>query len=363
MSENEAPPPSEKFDLVARAKEEADQVRGHADLPVPVSLRLSADSQNAMLKAGAANRSSAEFHKTISNAGAALDGPLTSILRERDNIAKQMASLVGGDSTRDIIMRQISNPAMDSMLEAAKHEMERIEQERRELMRPPQIFFPPRFPREREIIREKEIVRETKVFVYIISSPFVAEEVRVETTRQNLFVRKGVAWLLGIDGDVRPASHQQGFEYIAYAIARPGQSLIHINVFDDLSKQDVFESTAGSDPKADDETIRAVKEEYTILKDDMEEAERDGLTVLAEKYREQMRPLGEYLSSRLAPGGRLRLDPDRDRKTRESINKAIRRALKDLETLHPALHYHLKRHLSLTPLLSYHPDTLPDWEL
>jgi hypothetical protein len=343
MIELRAPLTPQNFDLKVRAWLETAKAFESAVTQLPVCASLDDEATRTLLTP--LERCQEQIESFAKHCEPPISHPEASMacLTEHVKLAEQMASQFSAEE----ILRKLSRDLVPQ----------------RELLLGLSANF--RSPREGQIVREKEIIRKVKTnnYVYFISSPAGTQPHRFETTKQNQFIRKGAVWLLGINGEVRPAKDQKGLEYIAYVLARPGRSLIHIDVFDDLNGRNEFEATAGDDPRADHETIRSIRARYDRLRDELESAEEDGLTEQAEEYREEMRRLGEYLSSVVGYGGHSRLLPDRDRRAKESVTRAIRRTLKDLKSIHPSLHSHLKKYLRLNPLLIYQPDTPVDWEL
>lgn len=211
---------------------------------------------------------------------------------------------------------------------------------------------------------EREITRErTFCFVYFVNGVLGNIEDRFETVHPHVFVKRGAMWWAGVNGDVRPIKSSKGLEYIAYALARSGQPLVHIDVFDGVNPQEQFEKTIGDDPLATTTQIQAVKRRYAQLQEDLSDAEEDGLNERAETIREELEQLEDCMSSIVGLGGRSRLIPDRNRRAKESVTRAIKRTLEQLKAFHPTLCEHLKKYLRVTPLLVYQPDTPIDWEL
>jgi len=203
-----------------------------------------------------------------------------------------------------------------------------------------------------------------------------------EPTCHHRFVQRGKNWLLEFDGYVVPMSDSRGMKYLAQLLRQPGLEIHVLDLeraveggldpaarIDHRAVSDVLEelSTASvgigdSWPVFDDQARKAYQQRISELEEEIEAAEEMGNADQAEALRSEKGAILDHLKAATGLGGRVREWGSAAEKARSNITQAIKRALKEVEAVHPALAAHLKS-VSTGYYCSYKPlGDPPAWE-
>ena len=96
----------------------------------------------------------------------------------------------------------------------------------------------------------------------------------------------------------------------------------------------------------------------------MREAEAESFNDLGQKeiLDKERNIIIQEMSRRIGFGGKIRKGSDSLERIRKSVSNAIRRALSNIEKVHPELSRHLKNSLKLGIYLSYNPGEKIKWD-
>jgi len=209
------------------------------------------------------------------------------------------------------------------------------------------------------------------------SAPVTQES---QPTAVAIFRKEGEFWTLAYDGTTFRLKDAKGLRYIAYLLARPGQS-IHVH--------DLIEAVEGSAANGrttihaeseDLETVREIdapgpafdsraRSEYrTRLRDlqaELDEAERMNDLGRSEDLRTEIEMVGQELTRAAGFGGRARAASGRAERARGLVGKNIRSMVERIRGQHPALGRHFASAISTGYFCAYQPE--PDrpisWQL
>jgi hypothetical protein len=111
----------------------------------------------------------------------------------------------------------------------------------------------------------------------------------------------------------------------------------------------------GGEPLLDERARTAYRERALGLRDQLDEAERFGDAGRAARAREELDQVAAELARATGLGGRIRTSGTAER-ARASVTLAIRRAIKALEPVHPALAAHLAAAITTGAFCIYRPE-------
>ncbi len=195
------------------------------------------------------------------------------------------------------------------------------------------------------------------------------------TDNDYRFALNGDVWELAYrDGDIEtghyPRSAGRGFTYFRELISRPGRPVSSVDLvrasspapaetpapIDASTRQEAFDRTA----------LRAIYERVEELKLQIQEAERDGNQTEQAVFEHELEQLREQLQQDIRFQGRVRslTSESTDRKAREAVRIALRRARGQIARNMPALAAHLEASVIVDGYdFVYRPTEDVDWQL
>ena len=208
-----------------------------------------------------------------------------------------------------------------------------------------------------------------------------SEGARQEVDRPaNLFLKQGDYWTLkfGSNQPIR-LKDSVGLVYIHHLIQHPGQELLAMMLVQQTRGDAAVGRTAtaaetrdadlslddfsGTGPSLDEQALQEYKERIEDLKEDIDEAERNNNSEAAATAREEQQSLESEISAAFGLGGQPRPVGSPAEKVRKSVSEAIRRALKNIQTLDIHLGNHLTNSINTGVRVSYSPESAVDWHL
>ncbi|MFH2075765.1 MAG: hypothetical protein ABIJ57_10540, partial [Pseudomonadota bacterium] len=183
---------------------------------------------------------------------------------------------------------------------------------------------------------------------------------------KNIFRRSGDRWQIRFNGG-EPISlgRQKGFEYLTALLESPRQ---YISVLDLYHGGDVDEDSrqalqAGGLDVGTYRVAAVLRNELREIEKEIEDAERCNDFGRLESLRENADRLTSHLKSMIGPGGRLRKANDPLKKPRDSVSKAVKRAVRNIRDANMiSLDDHLKRSLKFGTEMAYQPVEAISWE-
>jgi hypothetical protein len=172
----------------------------------------------------------------------------------------------------------------------------------------------------------------------------------------NTFRPAGAVWAVAFGGTRTHVPDSKGLHDIAVLLARPGQP---------VPASDLAGTIAPSrgEPALDRRALAAYRARLRDLDDDIADAESGHDPERATRARLERDALVAELTRSVGRGGRPRRLGDDTEKARKTVTARIHRALRLLDTHHPALAAHLRQALHTGTTCRYEPAHPIDWEL
>jgi hypothetical protein len=171
------------------------------------------------------------------------------------------------------------------------------------------------------------------------------------------FRGNGSVWTMAFAGLSVQLTHQKGFLDLAQLLARPGAELHCLELADRPAE------TAGDAPVLDDRARRELKGRVRELQQAIDEADAANDAARAERAREELDRLVEYLSGALGLGGRSRALGSAAERARSAVTWRIRNAIRKIASAHPRLGRHLENSVRTGTFCAYEPETPTTWVL
>jgi len=173
---------------------------------------------------------------------------------------------------------------------------------------------------------------------------------------RNRFRRDGAVWALAY-GDVQAhVPHAKGLQDIAVLLAHPGQPVPASDLAGTITR-------FRGEPALDRQAVAAYRARLRDLDDDIAEADAGHDPERAARARAERDALVTELTRSVGRGGRPRRLGDDTEKARKTVTIRIQRALRLLDTHHPALASHLRDAVRTGTTCSYQPAQPLTWEL
>ena len=173
---------------------------------------------------------------------------------------------------------------------------------------------------------------------------------------RNRFRRDGAIWALTYGGVQTHVPHAKGLQDIAVLLAHPGQP---------VSASDLAGTIIRSrgEPALDRQALAAYRARLRDLDDDIAEADSNNDPERAARARAERDALVTELTRSVGRGGRPRRLGDDTEKARKTVTIRIQRALRLIDSHHPALASHLREAVRTGTTCSYQPARPLTWEL
>ncbi len=195
---------------------------------------------------------------------------------------------------------------------------------------------------------------------------------REEPGPRGVFEREGDYWTLAYAGEVVRVRDLRGLGYLAALLVRPHDSIPALDLIAEVGPQEIGagrEAPAALSGDAgellDGEARRAYVARLRELSAELEQARDDGDLGRAERLAAESELLQQELSRAFGLAGRARVAGSAAERARVSVTRAIRKAIDQVERVHPALGKHLRQSVRTGRLCSYEPtlDTAPGWKI
>ena len=172
----------------------------------------------------------------------------------------------------------------------------------------------------------------------------------------NSFRRDGAVWALAYCGVQAHVPHAKGLQDIAVLLARPGQPVPASELAGTITR-------FRGEPALDQQALAAYRARLRDLDDDIDEADAGHDPERAARARAERDALITELTRSVGRGGRPRRLGDDTEKARKTVTIRIQRALRLLDSYHPALASHLREAVRTGTTCSYQPAQPLTWEL
>jgi AAA ATPase-like protein len=173
---------------------------------------------------------------------------------------------------------------------------------------------------------------------------------------RNRFRRDGMVWAVAYDGVQAYVPHAKGMHDIAVLLAHPGQPVSASDLAGTITR-------SRGEPTLDRQALAAYRARLRDLDDDIAEADSNNDPERAARARAERDALVAELTRSVGRGGRPRRLGDDTEKARKTVTIRIQRALRLLDSHHPALASHLRETVRTGTACSYQPAQPLTWEL
>jgi hypothetical protein len=206
----------------------------------------------------------------------------------------------------------------------------------------------------------------------------VAERAEPRMAAANVFARVGDVWNVTYRGKTVHLKHEGGLSRIAGMLAEPGREFTAAELI--AATESVAPGMLMSTGRAETEGLHPVdfgsyetlisnedrrkwKEEASRLFREAEAARDAGDQERAAAAEEDMHGVLEHLKATTGLGGKLRKMETEATTKHNSMNAALRRALKKIDSAHRDLAHHLRTSLQRQGRFSYAPDSPIEWDV
>jgi hypothetical protein len=198
----------------------------------------------------------------------------------------------------------------------------------------------------------------------------------------NVFREKGQYWTISFEGHAFQLKHSRGLQYLHFLLAHPGQEyhaheilsevdgkamMTGHSVASKMREQHLVEdglnisSLGDAGPLLDRQAIEEYKNELQELGEELEEARDFNDIARAVALEDQIEAIKKELTSAVGLRGRIRKGSDPNERARQSISKAVGRALEHIKEHDENLWRHLQNALSRGLFVAYKPHPPVNW--
>lgn len=200
----------------------------------------------------------------------------------------------------------------------------------------------------------------------------------------DTFRKTGGYWTIVYRGKTFQIKHRKGLQYITCLLERPGQQMHVIELVRSVEKSSVSVdretfnkmtqaqldelnlSKAGlgdAGPAGDLRARAAIREQVKELRSEIDDAEANNDSRRAERARDELDHLQEYLASTFGLGGRPRPAVAAAERARVNVTKQITACIDDIAATDSTLGHHLRAAIKTGTFCVYAPEIPPDWQL
>jgi 7-cyano-7-deazaguanine synthase in queuosine biosynthesis len=174
------------------------------------------------------------------------------------------------------------------------------------------------------------------------------------------FAREGDVWQITWGGKQASLKDAIGLKYLALLLARPGKRMHAETLLARIAGQPEPEA-APAEFLTDRRAIAAFRRRMEDLEAAIEEAKARGAPDEVFELREEHDRIQAHLRSVVGIGNRPRRGADPAERARQSVGKALHRALKRVDRAHAPLARHLRKSLRIGIVSAYWPDPAEAW--
>lgn len=187
----------------------------------------------------------------------------------------------------------------------------------------------------------------------------------IEPPASHELRKSGQGWLLRFEGKEMVLKDSRGVLYIALLLSKPDQMIFASDLLAIAEGKDPAKVlTAGSAGTITDlEALKEVEKELRSLQADLEQARIDGDTLVEQEVLGEIEKLGEYARKATDGRGKLRKASDDSDAHRQSVFKAIDRAIEEIVKVLPNCAAHFRKQIRTGSELFYQSDEKIRWNL
>lgn len=177
-----------------------------------------------------------------------------------------------------------------------------------------------------------------------------------------VFQKKGDYWHAAYNGTTTNIRHCKGMAYIAELIKNPGIEIHAATLRGIIEGSDDIPILGSAGETIDRKATVEYRKKLVEIEEEKIQATDDGdigrVEILTEKYERIYAEISRATGMR----GEIRKDSDDQERARQSVTKAIGRAMKKIEVNHEPLWKHLHSSLTLGAFLQYQPEQPTNWK-
>jgi len=179
------------------------------------------------------------------------------------------------------------------------------------------------------------------------------------------FRRISGGWQIRFDEEEACIIDSKGAHYISLLLSKPDKPISAANMQAIGAGQDPEKvwNTGNAGTMSDEETVQKVGGELRTLLADLEEARRDGDTLVEQEVLAAMAPLEDYLRRVTDGNGNLRKDGDDYDGHRKSVSNAINRAINEIAKTAPNCGAHFRDNVHTGGEVSYESKKGISWTI
>ncbi len=204
-----------------------------------------------------------------------------------------------------------------------------------------------------------------------------SQDARLPGSVTRLSIRRtGQIWTLTYQGSATQHKDSKGLRYIDVLTRSPRKPIDVDELYrkvnpsptdnrsDQVSKYNDAEleneglvkgNLTSAEPAMDAKALRSIKDKVTVLKDKIEDAKKNGNEARQQTLEEEVERIEKYLRANLRKDGRARVTNPETEKARNAVQKAIRRAIKDISEQDKELGKYLDTCIKTGSACSYVP--------
>jgi len=185
-----------------------------------------------------------------------------------------------------------------------------------------------------------------------------------------VFQKEGDCWAIGYQGHVARLKHRKGFEYLVQLLRAPerefaafdlaigqGDSAVHAGSSAGLGAESQRAAYGDTGPALDRTARDQYRRRRAELQVELAEAERMNDPLRASRLREEIALLAQQLASAMGLGGQHRRSGSAAERSRTTVTKGIRGAIRMIGQADTALGRYLATHVRTGYLCVYVPDS------
>jgi hypothetical protein len=179
----------------------------------------------------------------------------------------------------------------------------------------------------------------------------------------HVFEKQGRTWLLLYEGVTTSVEHSVGMFYIAELLAAPERQLHAADLLSTVSRDGRVRLLGSAGNVADGRALKEYRAKLQDLQEEILDAEANNDAGRAEKLKKDFAVISAEIERATGLRGRLRKACSDRERVRQSVSRAIHRALLAIKKEHEPLWQHLRNSLKIGGSLSYQPGGRTFWTL
>lgn len=193
-------------------------------------------------------------------------------------------------------------------------------------------------------------------------APPKVQDPALQVSGEYVFRQFGESWTIRFrGGQALPMQPSKGLLYLRLLIERPGEMLTAFSLLDLADGRAEASRPMSTSLGIDQEAIDSVREMYDNLKADRDEAREFCDQVTIARCEKEMEELARYLQAGTRLGGRPRDETPDQKRARDAVSSAVRRAIAKINKQSPSLATHLHDQVRTGFFLKYGDTGIP-WQ-